>query len=126
MSLNLNFTVLLPSSDVLRHIIKLNLLFQEFVHLSLDWVFFSILNECSTKIKCRHCVEIFVRTAVASKHSEVWIKQIFSMTSVGNTIINNLLQNYFHRSFTVERQIFPVASYDLSISFKTLFYRCII
>ena len=117
MSLNLNFTVLLPSSDVLRHIIEFNFLLQEFVHLSLDWVFFPILYECSTKVKGGHCVEIFMGTAVAAKHSEIWIEQIFSVTSIGNSIVYNLLQNYLHRSFTVEGEVFAIASYNFSIPF---------
>ena len=59
-TLHLNFRVLLPSTNVHRHVVKRHLLLQEFVHLSLDGVLVTRLHERGCVVDARHRVEVFV------------------------------------------------------------------
>ena len=103
MTLHLNFTVLLPASNVLRHVVKFNFLFQKFIHLAFYGILFAILDKGCTKIDRRHSIEVFMGSTETSKDTKVRIKEILAMSTIWYAIIYNLLQNYLHSSFTVER-----------------------
>ena len=88
MTLDLDFGILLPSSYIVRHIIELDFFFEELVHLSFNWVFRARLHKRGCVVNDSHAVKIFVLPRVDSTISKVIIKQILSMPSIGNSIIN--------------------------------------
>jgi hypothetical protein len=91
-SLNRNFAVLLPPPDVSRHVLELNFLLQKEVHLFFNWIFLAVAHERSAEINRSHCFEVFVRAAVAAHHSEIRVKQVFTVAAVRNAIVYYLLQ----------------------------------
>ena len=121
-TLDLDFTVLLPASDVWRHIVELYLFLQKFVHLSFDWVLLARFDKGSAEVKSAHWIEIFMRTTEYSYYSEIRVEKVFPVASIGNTIVNYLLQNYLHCGLAVETQIFTVASHNFSVFFQTFFH----
>lgn len=74
MSLYLNFRVLFPSTNICWHVVKHDFLFQEFVHLALDWILITCLNERCCIINAGHCVEVFVLTREDAADSEIVIE----------------------------------------------------
>jgi len=58
--LDLYFRVLFPATDVHGHVIKGDLLFQELVHLALDRVLVTRLDERRGVVDAGHRVEIFM------------------------------------------------------------------
>lgn len=113
--MNLNFTVLFPASDVWGHIGKIYLFLEEGVHLSFDWVWLAGNYKSSSIIDARHLVKIFVLASVGSHNIELRVENILSMTSVGNTVVNNQLNHDLLCVITVERKVFSVAGYDVAI-----------
>ena len=73
-TLHLYFTVLLPASNLHGHVIKGDLLFEELVHLPLDGVLISRLNEGRSVVDAGHGVEVFVLARVHAAAPEVIIK----------------------------------------------------
>ena len=88
MTLDLDFRILLPSSYIVWHIIELDFFFEELVHLSFNWVFRARLHKRGCVVNDSHAVKIFVLPRVDATISKVIIKQILSMPSIGNSIIN--------------------------------------
>lgn len=74
MTLHLNFAVLFPASNILRHVVEFNFFFQKLIHLALNWVFFPVLDKGSTKVDRRHCIEVFVWSTETTHNTEIWIK----------------------------------------------------
>ena len=88
MTLDLDFRVLFPASDIHWHVIKGDFLFEELVHLSLNRVLITSLDKGGGVIDARHRIEIFVLARVHTTRAEVIIEQVLSMATVGNTIVN--------------------------------------
>lgn len=114
MALDRNFAVLLPAPNVWWHVVELNLFLQEQVHLALDGVLLSVTDEGSAEVERGHGVEVLVRTAEAAHDAEVSVEEVLAMTTIGDAVINNLLQNNFHGRLSVERQILTVAGHNLA------------
>ena len=93
-SLNLYFWVLFPASYFIRHI-ELNIFFEESIHLFFDWIWFTTCDKCSGIIDTRHRVKIFVVTCVAAHHVKFLIENVFSVSSIRNSIVNNQLDQNF-------------------------------
>ena len=70
---------------------ELNLFFQKQVHLALDRVFLAVTNEGSAEVERGHCVEILVRSTKAAHHAEISVEKVLAVTTVRNSIINDLL-----------------------------------
>ena len=103
MSLYLNFRVLFPSANIGRHVVKHDLLFEEFVHLALDWIFVTCFNERCCVVDAGHSIEVFVLTGEDAADSKVVVEKVFAMASVRNAIVDKQLKNYLDGSFAVER-----------------------
>ena len=52
--------------------------------------------------------------------SEIVIEEILSVTTIGNTIVDEKLQNHLDSCFAMERQVFAVAGHNLSILLESL------
>ena len=114
-SLYLNFGVLFPAADICRHVIKGNLLLQEFIHLSLDGVLISSSNEGGCIINACHCVKVFVLAREDATTPKVIIEKVFPVTAIRNAIVHQQLQNNFNSRLTVEGEVFTIACDDLSV-----------
>ena len=90
-TLNRNLTVLFPAPDIWGHVVEFYFLLQKQVHLSFDRIFLAIFDKSSTEIQCRHRIKVFVGSGEATHHTELRIKKVLAMASVGNTIIDDLL-----------------------------------
>lgn len=88
MTLNLNFRVLLPTSNVHGHVVKRDFLLQEFVHLPLNRVFVARLHKRCCVVNASHRVKVFVLAREDAARSEVVIKQVLPVTSVRDAIVN--------------------------------------
>ena len=119
-TLNLYLRILFPASNLIWHV-EDNIFFEELVHLSLDWIWLTAGDKSSCVIDTCHRIEIFVITSVASHHVEFRIENIFSMTSVWNTVINDKLYQDFLGIIAVETQILSVATYHISVFSKSFF-----
>ena len=120
-TLNLYLRILFPASNLVWHV-EDDIFFEEFIHLSLNWIWLTTCDKSSSVINTCHWVEILVITCVASHNVKLGIENIFSMTSVWNTIINNKLYQDFLGIVTMETQILTVATYYISIFSQSFFY----
>ena len=114
--LHLYFGVLFPAADVHGHVVKGDLFLQEFVHLTLDRVFITCLDEGGSVVDASHCVEIFVLAREDTTAPKVIIEQVFSMATVGNTVVNKQLKDNLDGLLAVERKVLSVTSDDLAIA----------
>ena len=119
-SLDLNFRVLLPASNIVRHI-EGDVLLEEHVHLSLDGIRGSVWHECATIVDDSHRVEVLVLSSGAAHDTELSIENILSVSSVLNSIVNNELKHDLLGHLAVERQIFTVARDDISVVSESFF-----
>ena len=120
-TLNLYLRILFPASNLVWHI-EDHIFFEELIHLSLNWIWLATCDKSSGVINTCHWVEILVITCVASHNVKLGIENIFSMTSVWNSIVNNKLYQDFFGIVTMETQIFTVATYYISIFSQSFFY----
>lgn len=116
MPLHLYFGVLFPSADVHGHVVEGHFFLQEFVHLTLNGVLIARFDEGGCVVNARHRVEVFVLTRENTAAPKVIVEQIFSMSTVGHTVINEQLQDDLDGLLTVERQVLAVAGHDLTVA----------
>jgi len=88
MSLHLNFGVLFPASDVHWHILEGYLFLEEFVHLTFNGVFVASLHEGGCIINACHSIKVFVLSRENTAASKIVIEQVFSVTTIGYTVVN--------------------------------------
>jgi hypothetical protein len=124
MALHLYFGILFPATDIRRHTCKLNVFFEENVHLSLDWVFLSSLDKRGSIVQSGHRIEILMGATVDAAAAEVRVKNIFAMSSIRNSIVNDELKHDIKGCFAMEREVFAVACYDFTILLQSFLYGC--
>ena len=94
---------------------ELHIFFKKLIHLAFDGVFFPCLHECRSVIKSGHCIEILMGAGVDADTPEVGVKDVLSVASVGNAVIDNQLKNNIQRVLAVEGQILSIACHNLAI-----------
>ena len=90
-ALNRNLTVLFPAPDIWWHVVEFYFLLQKQVHLSFDRILLAIFDKSSAEVQRRHRIKVFVGSREATHHTELRIKKVLAMASIGNTIIDDLL-----------------------------------
>ena len=93
-SLHLDFGILFPGSDTFWHV-EFDLFLQEDIHLLLYGVHLSGDHEGSGVVDTGHLVEIFMWVGIASHHVELGIENVFSMSPVLHSVVNNQLDHDF-------------------------------
>lgn len=53
-------------------------------------------------------------------NSEIVIEEILPVTTIGNAIVYEKLQNHLDGCFTMERQVLAIAGHDLSVLLESL------
>ena len=114
--LHLYFGVLFPTADVHGHVIKGDLLLEEFVHLTLNRVLVTCFDEGGSVVDASHCVEVFVLAREHTATSEIVVEQIFAMATVRNTVINEQLENDLNGLLAMEGQVLSIACHDLAVA----------
>jgi hypothetical protein len=61
-----------------------------------------------------------------TKYAEIRVKEILAMASVWNSVVDDLLKYHLHSCFTMEGQIFTVASDYLAIALQSFLHWCVI
>ena len=120
MTLNLDFRVLFPATNISRHVVEHDFFLEELVHLALNGVFISSSNKGCSIVNASHRVEVFVLTGIDSANSEIIIEQVLAMAPVWYTIVDKKLENNFNGSLAMEAKIFSVAGNNLTIALQTL------
>lgn len=88
--LDVNLSVLLPRAHVWVHL-YLDRFLEEFIHLEFNRVLVSISDQPTNKVHARHLIIVTMFTSEAPHHLELSIKQVVSVSSVSNTIVNDQL-----------------------------------
>jgi hypothetical protein len=63
-----------------------------------------------------------VLARVNAARSKVVVEKVFSVTAIGNTIVDQELQDNLNGSLAVERQVLSVTGNNFAVTLKTLFH----
>jgi hypothetical protein len=105
---------LFPASHVVWHL-ELDILLKEGIHLLFDWVWFSLRNESTGVVDCCHCSEVLVISSVAAHGSEFLVENVFAMASVGDSIVDDQLNENSLGVVAMETQVLTIARHDIAV-----------
>lgn len=89
-TLNMNLSVLLPTSNIGRHL-YIYLLLKIRIHLFLYRIRIPFLNQSTSELQATHAIEIFMWSTIAPYHSELLVEYVLSVSSFHHSIINDKL-----------------------------------
>ena len=88
--------------------------------MAFDGVWLAVDDEGSGVVDAGHLVEVLVLSGIAAHNIKFWVENIFSMSTVCHTVINDELDHDLFGFFTVETQILAIAADHVAILAKSL------